>query len=423
MTFETIRKIYQTLQEIVFLYPLLMSWVWMVGGILFYIIQRQSKMPGPDVKPPIEKYYPVSVIVPCHNEEEQVDETIRALAKTTYPSNKFEVIAVNDGSTDNTAEKLNALAGRYPLLKVIHLAQNKGKAIAMKTGALIANGRFLICVDGDALLEPNAVSWLVFRLLARPNFGAVTGNPRIRNRTTLLGKLQVGEFSSIVGLIKRAQVAYGHIFTVSGVVVAFRKRALHEIGYWGSDMLTDDVDVSWRLQKAGWGVRYEPNALCWILMPETLRGLWSQRLRWAQGGAEVALKHGISLFSKGSRGMLPILFDYIFSLIWATSVLIVMFGFIIELLTGFTLELGIGGFLPSFMGMLIGMTFLIQSAISLWIERHYEPGLFRFYGWIIWYPIAYWLIMAMTCVIGFFKALLLGRKKLAVWISPDRGVR
>ncbi len=121
--------------------------------------------------------------------------------------------------------------------------------------------------------------------------------------------------------------------------------------------------------------------------------------------------------------MLPILFDYMFSLIWATSVLIVMFGFIIELLTGFTLELGIGGFLPSFMGMLIGMTFFIQSAISLWIERHYEPGLFRFYGWIIWYPIAYWLIMAMTCVIGFFKALFLGRKKLAIWISPDRGVR
>ena len=107
---------------------------------------------------------------------------------------------------------------------------------------------------------------LVKHLHESVRVGAVTGNPRIRNRSTLLGKLQVGEFSSIIGMIKRAQRIYGRVFTVSGVVVAFRKSALQRIGYWNCDMATEDIDVSWRLQLDHWDVRYEPNALCWILM-------------------------------------------------------------------------------------------------------------------------------------------------------------
>ena len=68
--------------------------------------------------------------------------------------------------------------------------------------------------------------------LTDPGVGAVTGNPRIRTRTSLLGRMQVGEFSSIVGLIKRTQQVYGRIFTVSGVITMFRKTALADVGYW-----------------------------------------------------------------------------------------------------------------------------------------------------------------------------------------------
>ena len=97
-----------------------------------------------------------------------------------------------------------------------------------------------------------------------PNVGAVTGNPRIRNRSTLLGRIQVGEFSAIVGMIKRAQRSYGQVFTVSGVIAAFRKSALHDVGYWSNDMVTEDIDISWKLQLAGWSIYFEPNALCWV---------------------------------------------------------------------------------------------------------------------------------------------------------------
>src|SRR3546814_5898602 len=121
-------------------------------------------------------------------------------------------------------------------------------------------------------------------MIEQSRVGAVTGNPRIRNRSSLLGQGQVGEFASIIGLIKRTQRVYGRIFTVSGVVAAFRRRALDHVGYWSLDMITEDIDISWKLQRDHWTIFYEPRALCWILMPETLRGLWRQRLRWAQGG-------------------------------------------------------------------------------------------------------------------------------------------
>jgi len=409
------------IQEFVFLYPFAMSWIWMVGGLIFYFT-RERKRSGPDFLPELSYTPMVSILIPCHNEEEQIDETIAALQETNYPG-EWEAIAINDGSTDKTATKLNFLAQRYPFLRVIHLAQNKGKALALRTGALMANGKYLVCIDGDALLEPNAVSWLAARLQLRPQVGGVTGNPRIRNRRTLLGKLQVGEFTTIIGLIKRTQMSYGKIFTMAGVIAAFRKKALHDVGYWSPDMITDDIDVTWKLQSSGWYVLYEPTAVCWILMPETLKGLWKQRLRWAQGSAETAIKYGLSLFSIRGRRMLPILIEYVLSLIWAHCVFITIGLAIFELFTDFSLETGVKGIIPSHWAVLLGMTFLLQSVVSMLLERRYEPSIFKYYFWMIWYPFAYWAIIAATAVVGMHKAIWGGRKKLATWVSPDRGVR
>ena len=141
----------------------------------------------------------------------------------------------------------------------------------MNTGALLAKHELLVCIDGDALLDPHALHWIAhaFQL---STLGGLAGNARIRNRTSILGRLQVGEFASIIGLIRRAQTVYGSLFTVSGVICAFRKRALEEAGWWSPRTITDDIDVTWRLQVAGWRVVYEPHALVWILMPETLKG-------------------------------------------------------------------------------------------------------------------------------------------------------
>ncbi len=121
------------------------------------------------------------------------------LLNLDYPN--YDVIAINDGSTDNTGEILDEQVKLHDKLRVIHLATNQGKAMGLNTAALMTDSEFLVCIDGDALLDRNALHWLMTHFIDSPRVGAVTGNPRIRNRSSLLGKIQVGEFSCIIGMI------------------------------------------------------------------------------------------------------------------------------------------------------------------------------------------------------------------------------
>ncbi len=409
----------EVLGQYVFYYPIIMSFFWMIGG-LYYYFRRERHSPRFDQPPALRDYPLVSVLVPCHNEGDNVDETIEAAASQTYPN--YEIIAINDGSSDDTAERLDALTAKFERLRVIHLDSNHGKANALRVGALAARSEYLVCIDGDALLEEHAVHWMMLHLTSGPRVGAVTGNPRIRNRSTLLGRLQVGEFSSIIGMIKRAQRVYGRLFTVSGVICAFRRTALHRIGYWSDDMVTEDIDISWRLQIDHWDIRYEPNALCFILMPETLRGLWKQRLRWAQGGVETMIRHSSGLLSWRKRRMWGVLAEFMLSTTWSFTVFVLLFAWLLTLLTPFDFTggrtAGIG-----WPGVVMAMICLLQFAISLRIDSRYEPGIGRHYYWMIWYPAVYWLLTLTTSVLSVPKTLLKRGPRKATWVSPDRGYR
>src|SRR5699024_9816455 len=140
---------------------------------------------------------PVTILIPCHNEARHAEQTILAALRQDYPD--IEVIAINDGSTDDTRALFDRLSTEHNRLRIIHLASNQGKAMALSMGALAARSEYVVCIDGDALLAPDAVRYLMDSLTSRPDIGAVTGNPRIRTRSTLIGRIQVGEFSSIIG--------------------------------------------------------------------------------------------------------------------------------------------------------------------------------------------------------------------------------
>lgn len=404
----------------VFFYPVLMSLVWMVGGISFYL--RFERRPHRIVnQPPEREHYPlIAVLVPCFNEEANVEETIEALMELQYPN--YEVIAINDGSKDRTGELLNQLAEKFPRLRVIHQMQNQGKAVGLNTAALLTHADILLGIDGDARLDPYSLNWLV-RHFDQPEVAAVTGNPRVRNRSTLLGRIQVGEFSSIVGLIKRAQRSVGLVFTVSGVITAFRRSALHEVGYWSPEKLTEDVDISWKLQLAGWEVRFEPRALCWILMPETLGGLWKQRLRWSTGGTQVLLDYWPQLFQFKTARLWPLFIEYGMSMLWACLFALLAVYRLIDLIF-YRVDLQSAPILLlGWAGLLIGTTCLLQMMLSLILDRPYDRGLLKNYFWMIWYPIIYWVITAATAVVAIPQAFKRDTGKRARWISPDRGIR
>lgn len=403
-------------------YPLLVSLLTLLLALRFSAgrERRERRL----IRPPLTDLPqpPVSVLIPCFNEAETLAETLTAALRIDWP--EWEVIAINDGSGDDTGAQLDAWVEREPRLRVVHLASNQGKALALRAGALVARHEYLVCIDGDALLDPQAVAWMVRHLQADPQLAAVTGNPRIRNRTTLIGRLQVIEFVMIIGLIKRAQAMLGGLFCVSGVVAAFRRRALHEVGYWNPGRLTEDIDITWTLQRAGWRVTYEPHALVWILMPETLRGLWRQRLRWAEGGVEVLRANLDLLWRPCQWRLLPFLLEPLLSLLWAWAVAISSGLVLLQAIgspwttTGPLLDL-----LPRTPLLLLLAVGITEGLVGILLDRPYDRDLPRQGFWLIWYPLAFWLVSFAAGLVALPRQLLRGRPKRARWVSPDRGVR
>ena len=402
-------------------YPFVMAWYWMAGGLLHRWL-RERHEPPPDQPPVLPEYPPVSILLPCHNEEAEAEETMGVLAAIDYPD--FEIIAINDGSTDRTAEILDSLVPRIPQLRVVHLAQNQGKSTALNAGALLARSEILVGTDGDAMLDRHSLTWFVRRLQSNARLGGVTGNPRIRNRASVLGRLQVGEFSSIIGLIKRAQTVYGRLFTVSGVMCAFRKRALQDIGWWSRETITDDVEVSWRMQLGGWRLVYEPKAICWILMPETLKGLWRQRLRWSIGGTQAVFDATWSVFFGGNWRLLAIWLNYVASIVWAYSVVLGLMLWLVEAaILPFKIHSPFPNAIPGFAGALMVVTYFLQAGVSVALDARFERGVHRAILWVVWYPIVFWMLQAFTAAAALPKALLRPRGQSGTWISPDRGLR
>lgn len=117
----------------IFYYPLFMSSLWIVGAIYFYF--KNEKAVQSHLIPKLregERWEGISILIPCFNEGENAVETITYALNVAYPD--FEVIAINDGSTDNTLEILVELARTNPKLKVVNLAENQGKALGLQAG-------------------------------------------------------------------------------------------------------------------------------------------------------------------------------------------------------------------------------------------------------------------------------------------------
>src|SRR5690554_3569346 len=108
-------------------YPITMAVVWMVGGLHYFLRRERGQRVFSD-PPPLRDAPLVSVLIPCHNEGENVADTIQAVMDQRYPG-PVEVIAINDGSTDTTGDVLDRLAVVYSRLRVIHLESNQGKAV------------------------------------------------------------------------------------------------------------------------------------------------------------------------------------------------------------------------------------------------------------------------------------------------------
>ncbi|GLX08518.1 bi-functional transferase/deacetylase [Microbispora sp. NBRC 16548] len=239
----------------------------------------------------------VSVIVPAYNEEAGIEATVRSLVTTDYPG-QVEVLVVDDGSGDRTAEIAASL--NLPGVRVIR-QPNGGKPAALNTGIAHASHDILIMVDGDTVFEPSTIGNLV-QPLADPSVGAVSGNTKVGNRRGMIGRWQHIEYVIGFNLDRRAFDLLGCMATVPGAIGAFRRQALLSVGGVSLDTLAEDTDLTMAICREGWRVVYEERARAWTEAPTSLRQLWRQRYRWCYGTLQAMWKHRGAVLERGPFG-------------------------------------------------------------------------------------------------------------------------
>jgi cellulose synthase/poly-beta-1,6-N-acetylglucosamine synthase-like glycosyltransferase/peptidoglycan/xylan/chitin deacetylase (PgdA/CDA1 family)/peptidoglycan/LPS O-acetylase OafA/YrhL len=254
---------------------------------------RRRREPGWRWGPPVTD--PVSVIVPAYNEAANIEATVRTAVASTHD---VEVIVVDDGSTDGTADLVENLG--LPRVRVIRQV-NSGKAAALNNGIAAARHELIVMVDGDTVFEPDTVSEMV-QPFADPDVGTVAGNVKIANRDSFLSRLQHIEYVVGFNVDRRVHDLTRSMPTVPGAGGAFRRRVLAEVGGLSAQTLAEDTDLTIAIGRAGWRIVYQDSAVTWTEAPTTVRQLWQQRFRWTFGTMQAIWKHRRCVFQRGDAG-------------------------------------------------------------------------------------------------------------------------
>ncbi len=241
----------------------------------------------------------VTILVPAYNEETVIEASIKSLLELDYPA--YDVLVIDDGSTDDTYARAAELEGYYGRATVRVVSKsNGGKASALNTGIGLARTPFVLCMDGDSRLAVETLKHAMphFR---DPRVGAVAGNVKVVNRRNLWTLLQALEYIEGLNMARRAQGFVRAVNIVPGPIGVFRRDALARVGGYDSDTYAEDADLTLKLLTDGWHIVYEDRAIAYTEAPEQLLDLLKQRYRWTRGILQALKKHSSALLSPRKR--------------------------------------------------------------------------------------------------------------------------
>lgn len=300
---------------------------------------------------------PVTILVPAFNEAKVIAKTIHCLLASDY-AGKFEVLVIDDGSTDATSEEVLAIPD--PRVRLI-TQNNSGKAHALQKGVGESATEFLVFVDADTQFEKDALRRLISSC-QDPRVGAVSGHARVGNLSSFLARCQDLEYICGFNLDRRAYAAWNCITVAPGAISAIRKSAILAAGGFSYETLAEDTDLTLSIHKAGYRIEYQPEAVAHTEAPETFATLVRQRFRWAYGTLQCAWKHRDIIFNPRFKAL------GWFSLpgIWFFQVILVAFSPFIDLLFLQSLLFGnMGDILPYFLAFLLCDLVLATSAVAM----------------------------------------------------------
>lgn len=288
---------------------------------------------------PLNNYPLVSIIVPAYNEEVNAVSSLNNLLRCDYPA--FNIIFINDGSSDNTLEVVKNAFENNSQVTIIDKI-NGGKASALNYGIAATNANYVVCIDADTKLKTDAVSKLMMHF-NDASVGAVAGNVKVGNEVNILTRWQSIEYTTSQNIDRKAFGYFNAITVVPGAIGAFNKLAIEEAGGFTSDTLAEDCDLTIRILRCGYIIANENSAVALTEAPETLKQFMSQRFRWTFGVLQTFWKNRDALFNTNYTKLgfiaLPdiLLFKYIIPMFAPFADFLMLIG----LISGSASEIGI----------------------------------------------------------------------------------
>ncbi|WP_435889703.1 glycosyltransferase family 2 protein [Bacillus safensis] len=313
----------------------------------------------------------VSILIPAHNEEVVIRQTLKAMVQLSYPKHLLEIIVINDNSSDGTGDIVQSFSEQYDHVHMIETKPpfaGKGKSTALNEGLKASTGEVICVYDADNMPEQKAVYHLVLGLLNDPKAGAVVGKFRVINAAkNLLTKFINIETICFQWMAQGGRWKWFGIATIPGTNFAIRRHILEELGGWDVHALAEDTELTIRVYNLGYVIRFFPAAITWEQEPETWKVWWRQRTRWARGNQYVVLKFLKQFMKLKRKRMIFDLFYFFFTyFLFFFGVLLSNGIFIVNLFVD--LHLSVGAVALILWGLAFFL-FLTEVMITLSIEK------------------------------------------------------
>ena len=310
--------------------------VFLVAIIPGFVVALMGMSLALDRQPPFriqQPTVPVTVIVAAYNEEVGIRATIERIAIHDYLGD-VRIIVANNNSSDRTVERAYAAAEEFDVDVTVIDEPTPGKSHALNTALESVETEYVLTVDADTLLHPEAIRRLMARLLTGPDHVvAVAGAVLVRNsRENLMTKMQEWDYWLGIAAVKRMQGLYSATLVAQGAFSVYETEAVRAIGGW-PDAIGEDIVVTWRLMMGGSRVLYEPTAVAFTDAPEKVSHFMKQRARWARGMFEGIREVPPWKQSKGlaklvaSIDLLIPFLDVGYALLWLPGVVLFLFGY------------------------------------------------------------------------------------------------
>jgi cellulose synthase/poly-beta-1,6-N-acetylglucosamine synthase-like glycosyltransferase len=281
-----------TLIEVAYL--ILSLWLALYGLNSLYLLRKRRSAAKPPVVSPPDDWPAVTVQLPVYNELSTVSRLIDAAARLDYPGDRLQ-IQILDDSSDGTSGLIQRKVAQWEQssLNIVHLQRStrRGyKAGALAEGLKTASGDLIAIFDADFIPPPEFLRQTV-PYFSDPELACVQARWDHLNRTySLFTRLQAMGIDGHFAIEQTARSGNGLWLNFNGTAGLWRKAAIHDSGGWQTDTITEDLDLSYRAQMAGWKIQYLPNISVPAELPAQVAAYKQQQARWAQGSLQTARK-------------------------------------------------------------------------------------------------------------------------------------